>query len=106
MRKYAKSVAIFAVSGVTLFSLAGCQNKSESERAHEQAVQLDNAADMIKMGESNVENAKAVIARGEALKSQGKDVEGDKLIADGRAQEELGKEQIAQGRRLKAKGER
>jgi hypothetical protein len=66
---------------------------------------MDNAVDMILRGERNVADGKAEIARGQTMKDQGNDVEGDKLIAEGKTTQSLGESQIAQGKKLKEKNQ-
>ncbi len=94
---------IAAVVGGGIF--VGCSSLSESERTQRKADGMGNAADLIRRGETNVVDGKALIARGEELKSQNKDVEGDRLLADGKNLVALGESQIEQGRRIKEKND-
>jgi len=92
---------MLALGGAPL--LSGCTNMTEGERTMMKGDQVEDAGAMIRRGEMYVENGKALIARGEELKRQGDNPGGDKLIAEGKAREKLGQEQINQGRQLRDK---
>jgi hypothetical protein len=83
--------------------LSGCAGETEGEQTLERADRMQDAGELIRRGELNVADGKALVAHGEQLKRQAADVEGDRLIAEGRSRQKLGEEQIEQGRSLRAK---
>ena len=89
-----------AVLPVTNF---GCTNQTEGERTMDNADRMKDAGEMIRKGEMEVEDGKALQARGDAIKQQGDNAQGDKLVAEGKAREALGNKHIEEGRNLRDK---
>ncbi len=104
MNRFTTQMAASLIAAVVGGGLVvGCSSLSESERTQRQSEGMGDAADLIRRGEKNVADGKAMIARGEELKSQNKDVEGNRMLADGKTMKALGDSQIEQGRKLKNK---
>jgi len=104
MKRVPTLVGVTILSLLPAAGLIGCGDKmKESEKTQREATGLENAADMIARGEKNVADGEAMIARGKALQDQHDNVQGDRLVAEGKTMKSLGEEQIDQGRKLRAK---
>lgn len=82
-------------------SIAGCESMSESEKADAKAVRVSEAAEIIRKGEGQVADGKAMEARGRAMTEQSQQTESDRLIAEGRAMQKSGQSLIDQGKAMR-----
>ena len=80
----------------------GCESKTEGERTMDKAKRVENAGDMKLRGEAAIRDGKAMVARGQATKDQGKQVEGASLISEGEALQKKGQADIEAGRKLES----
>lgn len=80
----------------------GCaERKTEGEKTLDQADRHTEAGVLIRRGELMVQDGTALEARGGTLKRQGDDLQGDQLIAEGRAKQAQGRELIEEGRKMR-----
>jgi hypothetical protein len=101
MKRFVTYSSVALLSAGLFVSVGGCQNKTESEKAREQSMQVDDAADKIAAGERNVADGEAMIARGEAMKKNGDTVGGETMISDGKIKKQLGQTQLSEGKAMK-----
>jgi hypothetical protein len=100
MNRMTQSIAL-TLAGLASFAVLGCESQTEGERTLERAETIEDAGNMIRRGEKLVADGKAQVARGQTVRDQGDRVEGDRLVAEGRAMQRQGEALIAEGRRLK-----
>ncbi|HVT88828.1 MAG TPA: hypothetical protein VHD56_08260 [Tepidisphaeraceae bacterium] len=105
MNRIQTTAAIAVLSVIGMASISGCTNETEGQHTMVRAQRMEDAGIMIRQGEKNVADGRALQTRGQTIKDQGDNPEGDRLMAQGRAQEKLGQEQIDQGRQLRDKAD-
>jgi hypothetical protein len=93
---------VLAVGGLTV---VGCTNQTEGQRTMQKGDAIEDAGAMIRRGELLVSDGKALEARGRAVRDQGDTITGDKLIGEGRSKQAQGQELIEQGRRIRDKND-
>jgi hypothetical protein len=92
----------FSVGAMAIgMSIAGCESMSESEKADAKAQRVSEAAEIIRKGEGQMADGKAMEARGRAMNEQSQQAESDRLIAEGRAMQKSGQSLIDQGKAMR-----
>lgn len=96
--------ALMIAGALTLGGLtAGCHHHNEGQEARDDANSMSMAASLIQSGEAEIRDGESDVARGKAMKDQGKTADGEALIAAGKAKIDGGEAKVKRGKALKDK---
>ena len=101
MTKIAKRMLLAGVIAAASMTIGGCVTQSESEKTQMKADRATEAASLMRKGEGQITEGKAMEARGRAMSGQDQKVESERLVAEGLALQKSGQAMIDQAKTIR-----